>query len=350
MHTRAPGELLNQEGRGGLLVNSAILSCGYYGWAIPAMAEMNDGAAIASTYFFVSAAGILIPYFLTEGKDITRATAMMDGYAGLRGIAHGVAVYYLFDPQKSSDNLPIGWGALVSMGERIAFDTWATKSRMGDGEVAAIGVGGDAGLVVGAVLASGYDLWNKEHQSAAAGMVLGMSAAGIVAGKQLADHAHYTRGDAYVLRSAAILGAGIPGAIVDAANPGHETAATIVALGTIAGMGVGQVILLNRDYTRSEGLSIMMLEFGGAAVGLAIVAAANPDASAPYSAGAAIGATAGFLLGYSQQNGFVRVDSRKADRFDFEFNPLPLLTEIPRTEDAAQNHRAMMAFNLAYRF
>lgn len=345
---RSPQSMYDQDGRGGLIINSAILSAGFYGWAIP-VASKADGSGAVALYFFITAAGVLGPYFATENADISRATAMMDFYGGSRGIAHGVALYYAFDPEEDSERAPYGWATIVSLGERIALNQWAAKSGMSVGKAAVIGVGGDFGLGMSAILVSGHELWNREHQGEAGISILGGSLLGMIAGTQMADHGSYTRGDAYVLRGIGILGAAVPAALADVGEQSGKTAANLATLGTVMGLGLGHGLLRNKDFSSSQGLTILLAEFGGAALGTAVVIAARTDDSGPYSMAAAVGGSLGFMLGYANASRSGRTIRRTSD-LEFHFNPLPLMTELPRGANAEADHRAGQALSLTYKF
>ncbi|MBK6766688.1 MAG: hypothetical protein IPG71_10340 [bacterium] len=345
---RAPESLYNHEGRAGLIVNSAILSAGFYGWAIPVASKM-DGTASVTTYFFVTAAGILGPALGTDRMDITRATAMMDFYGGSRGIAHGIAVYYALDPKEDHERAPYGWAVVTSLVERAALNAWATKSGMTAGKAAVIGVGGDFGIGLSAALASGYGLWNREHQHETGMMILAGSTAGMVAGTQLADHGHYTRGDGYVLRGIGIVGCALPAAICDVADQDGQTAATMAAAGSLVGLGIGHRLLRDVDFSSSQGFTVLFAEFGFAALAMTPVLASAVDNSGPYSLAAALSGTAGFALGYAITSKSARTIHQSTE-LDFEFNPLPLVTETRDSMDPLRDHRAKQAFVLTYRF
>lgn len=345
---RSPQSMYNHEGRGGLIVNSAILSAGFYGWSIP-VATNASGSGALGLYFFITAAGVLGPYFASEVSDVTRATAMMDFYGGSRGIVHGVAFYYMLDPEEDSERAPLGWATIFSLGERLALNQWAAHSEMTAGKASVIGVGGDFGLAMSAALASGHDLWNEEHQGEAGMLVLGGSLAGMIAGTQLADHGHYTRGDGYVLRGIGMLGAGIPAAIADVSEQDGKTTANLATAGSVVALGVGHRLLRNLDFSSAQGLTVLIAEFGVATLATAAVVSAEPDHSGPYSLAAAFGGTAGFILGFANASRSARTIRHSLD-LDFQFNPLPLMTEIRQTDNPAADHRAKQALLLTYRF
>ena len=116
---RSPQAIYDQRGRGAFLVNSALLAAGFYGWAVPVAADEQDGARAVGGYFFLTAAGVLIPYFATEQTDISRSQAMMDFYGGSRGIAHGIALFYLTGPQTDSERAPYGWAGIGRVTQRL---------------------------------------------------------------------------------------------------------------------------------------------------------------------------------------------------------------------------------------
>lgn len=345
---RAPDALYDHKGRGGLLVNSAILSMGYYSWAVPVATNAEGPGAVAS-FFFLGSAGIMIPYFITEHSNISVSTAMMDFYGGSRGIAHGIALYYALDPQRDSDRAPYGWGVVGSIAERFAFNQWARTTNMSEGKAAVIGAVGDFGTGLSAILASGHDLWDVEHQSESGLIVLGGSALGVFAGSQLADHGDYSRGDAYVLRATGLLGAAVPATIADATRADGQLAANLATAGSAVGLGIGHAILKNRDFTRSQGLSIFILELAGAALATAVVITTEPNESTPYSIAATLGGIGGFALSYSMASRSARV-LKKADSFDLELNPLPLFASLPEKSRSDHEHKAKLALSLSYRF
>ncbi|MCB9357709.1 MAG: hypothetical protein H6508_00370 [Calditrichaeota bacterium] len=345
---RAPDAVLNQEGRGGLLINSILLSMGYYGWAVPVATNAEGSGAVAS-YFFIGAAGVLAPYLMTEQRDVPRSVAMMDFYGGSRGIAHGIALYYATDPKRDSERAPYGWGVVGSVVERLAFGHFAARTKMSEGRAAVIGVGGDFGTGMTAILASGHDLWNSEHQSETGMLVLGGSVIGMVAGNVLATHGDYSRGDGYVLRGIGYLGAGIPAALADVTKQSGRTAADLATAGSVLGLGLGHYLLRDKEFSRSQGLTVLAVEIAVATLATSVMVAGEANDSESYSLAAVIGGTAGFALGYSNASRSGRVLT-KADNLDFEFNPLPLLTEFPRGNSPEWTHRMTQAVTIAYRF
>lgn len=345
---RAPDAMYNHKGRGGLLVNSAILSMGYYSWAVP-VATNAEGAGAVASFFFLGSAGIMIPYFITEHSNVAVSTAMMDFYGGSRGIAHGIALYYAMDPQEDSERAPYGWGVAGSLAERFAFSQWARKTGMSDGKAAVIGAVGDFGLVLSVVLGTGHDLWDGEHQQDAGLMALGGSAVGLFAGSQLADHGDYSRGDAYVLRAIGILGAAVPATIADATHSDGQLASNLATAGSVVGLGVGHAILKNRDFTRSQGLAILVLEIAGATLATAVVIETEADDSTPYSVAATLGGAAGFALSYSMASKSARV-LRKADNLDIKLNHWPLFASFPEKSRSDYEHKAKLALSLIYEF
>ncbi|MCC6477139.1 hypothetical protein IT157_08790 [bacterium] len=351
IHIYSPASEFDQSGRGGMLVNSAILSLGYHGWAIPVAAQAT-GSGAGALYFLIGAAGVLVPYLATDRANVTRADAQMYFYGGSRGIAHGVFVYYAFHGTEQFDEAPYGWGSVFSITESVLGYYWAEKSRMSEGESSVIGVGGDFGIAMSASLTGGYDLWDEEETVAEAGAWCAAgSAIGIIAGKQLADHGDYSRGDAFVLRSIGILGAAIPAALADAAEADGGDAAVGATAGSVVALGIGHHMLKHREFSRSQGLMILMGEIGGAALFTSFVVAANPETTAPYSLAAAAGATAGFALFYSMESRSARTRNQKAGLdFDFGMNPLPLFAQGDLKFPAEQEHRRNMVVNVSCRF
>jgi hypothetical protein len=135
---------------------------------------------------------------------------------------------------------------------------------------------------------------------------------------------HYTRGDAYLLRAATILGAYVPLAIVDLAGSESDKTYTAASMiGAAAGIGLGHHLAGGRDLTAGQGTLITLGELAGGLLGLGIavlVSDDDSDNSALYLSSSALGAAVGF---WSIYNSFKQqAETRKAN-FALDINILP---------------------------
>ena len=296
-----PEVVLDQEGRSKLIAGSLALSMGYYGWAVPVMFDLQDGKTISALYMLISGAGFFIPLTATRHKRVTDGEATFSLYGGTRGIVHGIFTYGLISGKDASEREAVGAGMVGSLAEAITFFALANKSNMRPGKAEVIGIGGDFGLGLGlgtAHLANFFD--DDKERSLCASIVLG-SGAGLLAGKFLADRQPYTRGDAYVLRGAGMLGAYLPVAAVDLAKPKDDKTYTSAAMaGAVVGLGVGHFLVRGKDFTTGQGKLLNLGELAGGLVGLGVAHLVSSDEHdrSLYLVSSAVGATAGFWLLY----------------------------------------------------
>ncbi len=344
---RSPQTMYDQSGRVGLLVNSAILAGGYYGWAYPTVARMEDSKAPA-VYFLITGAGIMIPYFMTANANISRATAMMDFYGGSRGIAHGVAFYYMLDPKEDSERAPATVGqryyrqswrtpGAEPMGRTYANDDWQSR---GDRRRRRLRTWRLAHAIV-----AGHDLWNEEHQAKSGMMVLGGSLARMICRNAIGRSWTTTRAE--MPMSCAVLVCSAREFLrqlrtwVNKMDNDDKTAYMLATGGSVVALGVGHRLLRNKDFSSSQGLTVLIAEFGVATATTAVmVIISDEDHSGPYSAAAAVGGTAWISLSALQNASKSARTIRHSMDIDFQFNPLPLMTEIRQTDNPAADHRA----------
>jgi len=299
-----PAITMNQEGRARLLRGILVLSMGYYGWALPVTMDVNDGRAFAAIYMLTSGGSFFAGLSATRNVDVTDGAATFSLYGATRGIVHGMFLYGLAKGDDASGRGMVGFGLLGSLSEATAFFAIADRAKMSEGTARVMGVGGDfgLGLGLGAAHLAGFFDDDEEERGIAAGLLVG-SAAGLMAGKFLANSQPYTRGDAQVLRGAGLLGAYIPLAIVDLVEPDEDRVYTATAMaGSIVGLGLGHHLVRGKDFTTGQGTLINLGGLAGGFVGLGIAYVVTPeeedDNGAWYLASSAIGAAGGFWLLY----------------------------------------------------
>jgi len=314
----APATGIDQSGRSKLVGGCLALGLLYHGWAIPAAGEARDPTGATTLYFLASSASFFVPFLITQNTEVTRGEAAFAVFGGTRGIGHGMMVELVVNGEDADGNRMLGYGSAFGIAELIGGYQIARATDMSDGTATTIAVMHDLGVGMGlgaAHLSGAFDADDANRPAAA--WVLAGAGAGIVSGAILARGEHFTRGDAYVLRSAALLGAYLPVPFVEMSDPPQSgnTYAVAAMTGTAAGLGVGYTMTRGRDFTAQQGTLISLGEVAGALLGLAVVvgpASNSENGGSAYLWGAAIGATTGLAVTYATLARDARVESRES--------------------------------------
>ena len=297
LQQRKPQIGLDQSGRKKFLYGTFGLSYGYYGWAVPAMLDVDEGKSTVALYMLTSSAGFYLPLSLTKKISVTDAAATLSIYGGSRGIGHGLALAYLLSEDPPARAM-LAAGVLVSVAETFAGFRIASRSKMSAGTAETIGTGGDFGIGLGvaaAILTNGFG----ERDQAMAGSVLLGAGAGLWSGKLLADHQPFTAGDAHIFRGLGLLGAYVPLAVVDITGTDNVKAYTAAStLGALAGLGLGNKLVQGKDFTTDQGKFTLLSELAGGMLGLGLAYLISDDNTTLYLASSAIGAASGFWFMY----------------------------------------------------
>jgi len=305
----APEAALDQSGRTKLLVWTTVLSLLYYGPAVPVTLNVDDPQGAVGLYLLSAGTGFFAPWLATKRIPVTEAAAVLATYGATRGIFHGALATYLFasDP---SDRAFTGAGLIGGVAEGIAYFAAANAGRMTAGTAELVGVGGDVGLGLGlgaAHLAGFFDddpFYCCRTYTAAAATALLSTAGGLGVGSALSRTEPYTRGDAFLLRNAGLLGAHVGLALADALNPNGDRDKLYSALamtGGTAGLIAGRQLVHGRDFTTAQGTFTTLGQIAGGLAGLGVgylVSSENGDNSTVLLAASAIGAGVGYRLMY----------------------------------------------------
>jgi hypothetical protein len=300
---KKPQIVLDQSGRSKLVGGILLLSLGYYGWAVPATLQVDDGKLAVALYMLVGGAGFYLPFTMTRSIPVTNAARTLSLYGGTRGIVHGVFLTNLII-KESSSRQRIASGMLFSIAETFAGFQIASKSNLSTGTTEVIGIGGDFGIGLGlgaAHLLDYFDNDSDRDQAVAACLLLG-SGIGLFSGNVLANQQSYTRGDAHVLCATGLLGAYVPLALVDIAGSENEkiwTASSMV--GALVGLGLGHKLVQGKDFTTGQGNLIRLSELAGGLLGFGFAFLVSPEDdenSVLYLTSSSIGAVGGFWLMY----------------------------------------------------
>lgn len=294
---------LDQEGRTELLVNSTLLSLGFYGYALPVSLGIEDGTGVAALYMLTSGAGFFAPYALTRDRPVTEGQTKLFQYGGTRGIAHGALIGLLAAGDELSVRGFMGSALATSVGEALAGFGLAGTRRIDQGTAETIGAGGDFGLGLGLGVGFLIDPDDPEPRTVA-GPALAGSLAGLLTGRYLSRRTTYTPGDARVLRVLGSLGALSGLAAADLAGIRNTRALLGSTMATsVVGFGLAHRLLRSRDVPTNSGTFTALGTTGGGLTGLGIAYLLTgeefEDADAtPFLTLGTLGAAAGFGLMY----------------------------------------------------
>ncbi len=319
----APHALVDREGRTEFVVGTTLLSLGFYGWAIPSIAGIDDSRAAIGSYMLIGGAGFLIPHLATKDARVTDGMATLGIQGGIRGILDGYLLYSLISPNGQDDQAMLATMAAMSIGELIVGYVIADNTNMSGGSAGAISIGGNFGLGVGLGTALLIDEDSPDGSLMSALGLLG-TGAGYFIGSEMAGAQHYTQGDATVLANMGILGAIIPPAIISATDSEDEKLYVGAAMaGSIGALVLGHSMLANRDFTRSQGTFTTLGTLAGGLFGLGIATVATEDNSdgTTYLILGSLGAAAGFALMYSS---YSEEAEAAASSFSWDINVSPL--------------------------
>lgn len=291
---------LDQDSRTKLLVYMAAISLGYYGWALPTMLNIDDSKTYIGVYMLTSAAGIIVPFYLTKGVYVPEAAAQLATYGAAAGIAHGFFLAEVLSNNSAKYETAVGLAMGTSILEGIGGYVLAKETKMTAGKAELMSVIASYGTGIGFALAGSFDLYNNSDRKTVFAMALGGSALGYLSGNFLANQHKYSAGDARVMNCIVALGAYTPIAIVKLADPeSFKPYFTFSILGTLGGIGLGHYMLQNKEFSGSEGIYTTLGTIGGAAFGAGIGYLLSSSNSGKVEDAVMLGTALGGLGGFS---------------------------------------------------
>lgn len=331
---KAPYSLLDQSGRTGLLVSSAVVGTLYYGTAISAIISPESAPAYTGIYLLTAGMSFYLPYALTRKMEVTRGQSTMATYGLTRGIAHGMLLPVVI----SSDvdyKVALTLGVSGSIAEGILGYQWAKKHHFSEGRAGAIGTFSDFGMGIALATAHVSGLFdNNKAGNIAALSVLAGAGAGLYAGYRLTQNENYSTGDVIALQGAGLLGAYLPPSLLFVAGVDEPKLMTLAAaLGGIGGLYLGDKLALKQEFSTRQGVFISLSQVAGALTGMGcgyLFGERNDDyyyndrQAKLVTILTGIGATAGYLVA-------VRNFSKEINKEDknltmrLQLNPLGLL-------------------------
>ncbi len=343
---------LNQEGRVTLLWGTTSLALGYYGWAVPAMMNINDGKTALAVYMLTSGTAFYLPLAITRDIHVTRANAHLGLYGATRGIGHGILLGHLLSGDDLSFRGALAMGTTASIIEGIVGFKYAGRNNLTLGSAGVIGLLGDYGIGMGLGMAHIMDFYQPYHRGLDFCVLLG-SGAGLFAGKLLSEKQPYTYGDMLVLNSAGLLGTSIPIALLVIADAEEDKAySTAAMLGAMAGLYFGDKMVTGKNFSSGQGFLVMLSEFSGALTGAGIARLISNDEEGDekiYAAFSTIGGALGYSAMYRAFRNNVSVSNEDVS-FDFGFNPVGMLSLFNKSENYDEGLSAPMLLSMSISF
>jgi hypothetical protein len=327
---KAPGALLNQEGRTSLLIGSSIVSYAYYGTAAAAIVGVSNYESTIGVYFLTSGIGFYLPFALTKDKEVTMGEANLSSYFQTRGIAYGALAPLIFSDSPDY-RVVLGLGAATSIAGGIIGYNIAKKNKIDDGQAMTIGAYGDFGMGIGLGTAHLLGLLDGDNPGTGIALsTLAGAAGGLYLGNYLSKKQYYTSGDAMMLYNAGLLGAYIPLSLVAISEPENAKWVSVAGtLGAIGGIYLGDKIAKKYDFSFRQGIFISLSEAAGGLIGMGLGYIFSNNNSVLGGKTAlvlsGIGALAGFALTTYSYSKDVNQEDKNLS-FKMNINPLGLLS------------------------
>lgn len=353
---RAPSAVLDQDGRFLLLGTTTLLGLGFYGWAVPAILDLDTGRGILASYMLTAGASFVIPYLYTKRRPVTYGMANAGFWGATRGIAHGTYLAYMLDSSPSTAGA-LGAAMTVSLAEGLGGYSWARASGMSAGEAHVIGNFGDFGH---AWAGMGLVLLQPGDDGLAFAALLAGSAAGLAVGARRAPRLPYSWGDAEVQRAGFWLGAANGAAVWDwlfgddASDDDVRALAPFLLAGSTGGLVAARRSLDGRDFSAGQGILIDLGTVAGGLLGLGVAALVAPDEDPDETLFITLG-TLGADIGFAATLASLADDAERRardpaqGRLDLDVNPGALLLLGRRRPDRAPAV-PLPAISVTYRF
>lgn len=287
---RGMDRAVSRDGRGGLVIAQTGLGLAFYGWAVPAVLDIDSQRGAVAAYLLTAGASFLVPYRLTRRITVTDAHRDAVVWGGTRGIAYGLLVgdaLTLDDDEsfdgESDERVVLGLGLATSVAGSVLGYQAVDPASHDRGDVALWSTGGDFALAYGFGTAMALGLYDaerecfedvcvdRETEATAAGHLTtaALGLAGLYGARKWSEVRDYTVGDARALLSFGLLGGqvALPAAwaLFQDVDDGERALAASVVAGSAAGLWLGDGVLERRSLSSGEGL---LVQAGHAAGGL----------------------------------------------------------------------------------
>jgi len=320
---------ISQEGRGELLWWQIPLSLGWYGPAVVAIAEPDNGSVGTGLYLTSAAATYYIPFVLTKNSQITPAQAHMSIAYGFTGIFAGGALSALMgvDDYRGYCGVMLG----TSISGQVSGFSWGKNFTKPQAQIISqysdFGMA-DLPLFIGA-------LAEEPDEKVISAAALAGLASGIYLGHRIANGKDISEGEPTISETSGLtgMGAGIglyvtlagKDSIGDLDLSGRAMCAVMLA-GNAGGLYLGHKLSKGYSYTKGDGLLVEGATYGGALLGAGIGFLAAPNGTGADKARVVCGsATLGLLGGYYLGIKTVRnQEHTRLSKLDINFDAVPL--------------------------
>ncbi|MFP4527019.1 MAG: hypothetical protein ACLFQX_00600 [Candidatus Kapaibacterium sp.] len=337
-----PGQ---SDGKGHLLLSSALLSLGVYGWTVAGSMSRSVGSFLPM-YTIVSASGVGITYLLIKDENVTMPMAKMYASGGFLGAIHGAELALILFPEGYDASGPLMTVAAFSVAESIVGYNIAKNNNLTEGTVSIITSMGLAGTAYGLGMP---DLLLKEdydNNLPALGIaMLSGSALGYAAGYFMSRDTKYTEGDAFFVTNASMAGALTGLAVAGLTDASHRGYILSAILGSAAGITGGHYLIKDCDFNNTQGVVNLLATGFGGLVGLGMASGFfKGDSADPVWICTTIGALGGYTLSYLGYRDQALVSDDQV-KLELQTNPAALGWQ-PHPSDP----RPMEAVRLSVRF
>lgn len=366
----APEVTLDQDGRFLLLGTTTYLGLSFYGWAVPAVLDIDSGRGVLASYMFTAGASFIVPYLYTRTRPVTYGMANAGFWGATRGILHGLYLGEILHQDGSRDEfgndsgerLLLGLGLAMSLGEGLAGYQWGKSADLTAGQAHTIGNYGDYGH---AGAAATMLILDPNDEKVVLGALLAGSGLGLAWGAHRYPSLPYSWGDAEVQRIGVFLGA-LNGAMAwdwmfggEASDDQARILGAMMLGGSAATMTLVNRALVGKEFSAGQSILIDLGTIAGGLVGLGAAALAQGtegDGTLFLSLMTA-GADIGFLLTFnSLADDAARRGERQRGRLghldglDLDFNPAALLMLRPEHADRLPAGFGVPLLSASYRF
>ena len=121
----------DQEGRPRMLLGSATLGLGFYGWAVPYVFEVQDGSQAFGAYLLTAGASFFLPMMLTADAPVTVSDANLYWYGSTRGIVHGLLLNDAVQGDGNQGSSAVATAMIASLAEGTFGFAYCTQRQPG---------------------------------------------------------------------------------------------------------------------------------------------------------------------------------------------------------------------------
>ncbi|MRR09550.1 hypothetical protein EG831_05665 [bacterium] len=295
--------LIDRSGRGTMLWGQLPLSLGWYGPAVVALVEPDNGSTATGLYLLSASASYYVPLAMTAHSPITKAQAGLTLNYGYLGLPVGWAIPGLF----SADDYKAYMAAMLaaSIGGQLA--GFRLARTMNEPQAALAASYTFFGAAQGTLLALTLQR-DATFQRTSAGILAG-TGLGCAAGLWYCRRPGVSAGEPDVITTSGVCG-GLVGfhaalLLADLDDNTHRPFTGAALAGSAAGLWLGHRLARGYDLSKSDGTIVAGAAAGGYLLGagvgyLLMPSQSDDDAKVRTLAGASIaGLAGGYVLGLS---------------------------------------------------